>query len=106
MRAFNVRGVHLTGADRQNLARQYRRSKRKHNRILRRALGAKAPAEIARINRLVERELFTVDAGRPTSAAVYANHGTLHSGNPTLDFVWWPAEAERHPSSRYAVVRF
>jgi hypothetical protein len=106
MRAFNVRGVHLTGADRRNLARQYRRYKRSHNKMLRRALGGEAPSEIARINQLVERELFTVDAGRPTSAAVYANHGTSHPGNPTLDFVWWSGEPARHPEGRYAVVRF
>ena len=77
MRAYNVTGRHLTGADRRRLARLNCADRRRHRALLVASYGTeKGLALAATIARRNERELLSLDEGRPTGAAVVMiDHG-------------------------------
>lgn len=103
MRAFNLTGRHLTGADKRSLARQAQRKRTHHRRSLVGHYGAEKGIPLAReIARRNERELLSMDGDRPTGAGVW--RGT--DGRAFLDFALWSADPAKSPAGRFPVVRF
>lgn len=93
MRALNCTGRHLTGADRRNLARQWRAHRRYRLASRVRSFGVVNGTELARRQSRAEEDSLR------EGAAVAS-----HNGRISLEFLHWP-EGEPLPA-QCPVVRF